>query len=114
MQIAEAVQQQTQMEVIVSASSGSDAKDGLRQQLVELFAEAGVAAHIRVAHSGSELLRLPRNAAQSRAQVIGPGRGGGTASARAAPRAGTDNTLSALPLGTLNTFAKDVHIPPDL
>src|SRR2546423_1793724 len=114
MQIAEAVQQQTQMEVIVSASSGSDAKDGLRQQLVELFAEAGVAAHIRVAHSGSELLRLARHAAQSGAQVIVAGGGDGTVGAVAAACAGPDKTLGVLPLGTLNHFAKDLHIPLDL
>jgi diacylglycerol kinase family enzyme len=114
MQIAEEVQQQTQMEVIVNAGSGSDAKDGLRQQLAELFAEAGVEAYIRVAHSGSELLRLARHSAQSGAQVIVAGGGDGTVSTVAAACVGTDKTLGVLPLGTLNHFAKDLHIPLDL
>ncbi|HJQ27557.1 MAG TPA: diacylglycerol kinase family protein [Blastocatellia bacterium] len=114
MQIAETVQQQTQMEVIVNAGSGTDDKGGVRQQLAELFAEAGIAAQIRVAHNSSELLRLARHSARSGAPIIVAGGGDGTVSAVAAAVAGTDKTLGVLPLGTLNHFAKDLRIPLDL
>lgn len=114
MQIAEEVRQQVQMEVIVNAGSGTDDKDGVRQRLAELFAELGIAAQIRVAHGGSELLRMARHSAQSSAPIIVAGGGDGTVSAVAAAVAGTDKTLGVLPLGTLNHFAKDLRIPLDL
>ncbi|MFL6274376.1 MAG: diacylglycerol/lipid kinase family protein [Blastocatellia bacterium] len=114
MLIAEEVRQQTRMEVIVNAGSGPDDKNGVQQQLAELFAAVGVEARIRIAHGGAELLRLARQSAQGSAQTIVAGGGDGTISAVAALLAGTDKTLGVLPLGTLNHFAKDLRIPLDL
>ena len=114
MQVAEEVQQQTQMEVIVNAGSGTDGNDGVWQKLSDLFAEAGVKARIHVARGGAELLRLARHSARSSAPIIVAGGGDGTVSAVAAAVAGTDKTLGVLPLGTLNHFAKDLGIPLDL
>src|SRR5256885_519626 len=114
MRIAEEVRQQTEMEVIVNAGSGTDDKDGVQQQLSELFAAVGIEACIRVANGGAELLRLAEQSAQGSAQTIVAGGGDGTVSAVAALLAGTDKTLGVLPLGTLNHFAKDLRIPLDL
>src|SRR5205085_5858695 len=87
---------------------------GVWQQLADLFKSAGLDARIHVARSGAELLRLARHAARGGAQVVVAGGGDGTVSAVAAAVAGTDKTLGVLPLGTLNHFAKDLHIPLDL
>ena len=114
MLIAEEVRQQTEMEVIVNAGSGTDDKDGVQQKLAELFTAVGVKARIRVANGGAELLRLAEQSAQGSAQTIVAGGGDGTVSAVAALLAGTDKTLGVLPLGTLNHFAKDLRIPLDL
>jgi diacylglycerol kinase family enzyme len=114
MVIAEPLHQQTQMDVIVNAGSGTDDKGDVRQQLADSFASVGISARILVARSGAELLRLARRAMQDGAQTIVAGGGDGTVSAIAAIVAGTDKTLGVLPLGTLNHFAKDLHIPLDL
>lgn len=108
------VQQQTQMDVIVNAGSGTDDKSDVRQRLAEAFAAAGLDARIRIAHDGEELVKLGRQALQSGAQTIVAGGGDGTISAIAALVAGTDVRLGVLPLGTLNHFAKDLGIPLDL
>ncbi|MFL6213364.1 MAG: diacylglycerol/lipid kinase family protein [Blastocatellia bacterium] len=102
------------MEVIVNAGSGTDDKNNVRQQITEAFAAAGVAARIRIAHGGDELVSLGRQALASGAQTIVAGGGDGTISAIAAIVAGTDVRLGVLPLGTLNHFAKDLGIPLDL
>ena len=108
------VQQETQMEVIVNAGSGTDDKSGLRQQLTDAFAAAGIAARIHIARSGDELVSLGRQALAAGAQTIVAGGGDGTINAIAAIVAGTAARLGVLPLGTLNHFAKDLGIPLDL
>ncbi len=102
------------MEVIVNAGSGTDDKSGVRQQLADAFAAAGINARIRVARNGDELVSLGRQALRSGAQTIVAGGGDGTISAIAAIVAGTEARLGVLPLGTLNHFAKDLGIPLDL
>jgi Sphingosine kinase and enzymes related to eukaryotic diacylglycerol kinase len=114
MVIAEPLHQQTQMDVIVNAGSGTDDKGDVRQRLAEAFASVGIHARIMVAGGGAELLKLARRAVQDGAQTIVAGGGDGTVSAIASIVAGTDKTLGVLPLGTLNHFAKDLQIPLDL
>jgi diacylglycerol kinase family enzyme len=114
MLIAEKLYQQTRMDVIVNACAGTDDKRGVPTQLAELFEAVGVDARILVARSGAELLRHARRAVRDGAQTIVAGGGDGTISTIASLVAGSDKTLGVLPLGTLNHFAKDLHIPLDL
>jgi diacylglycerol kinase family enzyme len=114
MLIAEQIHQQTQMDVIVNAGSGMDDKGDVQQQLAELFTTVGIVARIHIARSGAELMMQARRAVREGAQTIVAGGGDGTISAIASIVAGTDKTLGVLPLGTLNHFAKDLHIPFDL
>jgi len=114
MVIAEQLLQQTRMDIIVNAGSGTGGKRDLKSQLAESFATAGIDARIRMARNGGEVLRLGRRAVQDGAKTIVAGGGDGTVSAIAAMVAGTDITLGVLPLGTLNHFAKDLRIPLDL
>jgi diacylglycerol kinase family enzyme len=112
--IAESLIQQTPIEIIVNASSGTESKSDVRERLAESLAAAGMNARIRLARNGGELLRLGRRAVQRGARMIIAGGGDGTVSAMAGLVAGTDITLGVLPLGTLNHFAKDLRIPLDL
>jgi diacylglycerol kinase family enzyme len=54
-----------------------------------------------------------RNAASRRPQALIVGGGDGTLSAAAGVLADTDIALGILPLGTLNHFARDLHLPAD-
>lgn len=112
--IAEPLIQQTPIEIIVNAGSGTESKSDVRERLTESFAAAGMNARIRLARNGGEALRLGRRAVQDGAQTIVAGGGDGTVSAIAALVVGTDITLGVLPFGTLNHFAKDLRIPLDL
>lgn len=102
------------IEVIINAGAGAEGKEHLREQLRELFRAGGVEARISLAHTGSEVAQLARQAAQSEADAIVAGGGDGTISSVAAELVGTKKALGVLPLGTLNHFAKDLRIPLDL
>jgi len=100
--------------VILNDSSGTGDKEQARQRLSEIFSESKVEARISLARSGDEIIELARRAVGDGCQPIIAGGGDGTINAVASVVAGTDRTLGVLPLGTLNHFAKDLHIPLDL
>ena len=100
--------------VILNASSGTGDKEAARDRLAELFKEGGLEARIQLARSGEEIVELARRAVRENCQPIVAGGGDGTINAVASEVVGTDRTLGVLPLGTLNHFAKDLHIPLDL
>ena len=102
------------VEIILNAAAGAGDKEAARARLAELFAAAGVAAHILLARSGAEIASAARRAAQGSAHIVVAGGGDGTLSAVAAALVGTDKILGVLPLGTLNHFAKDLRLPLDL
>lgn len=102
------------IEVIINASSGAGRNAEIRQDLAKAFNEAGVEAQISLAHSGAEVSRLVQRAIRSDAEIIVAGGGDGTISSVAAAVIETDKALGVLPFGTLNHFAKDLHIPLDL
>jgi diacylglycerol kinase family enzyme len=100
--------------VILNASSGADDKEAISEKLARLFLSRGVGTRIRLARSGSDVVELARRALSDRTPLIVAGGGDGTISAVASEVVGTDTALGVLPLGTLNHFAKDLHIPLDL
>jgi YegS/Rv2252/BmrU family lipid kinase len=100
--------------VIINASSGTDDKRGARELLAQAFASSGIEACISLAESGEEIIELARKAVRDNCQPIIAGGGDGTINAVASVLLDTDRTLGVLPLGTLNHFAKDLHIPLDL
>jgi YegS/Rv2252/BmrU family lipid kinase len=101
----------TSVEIIINAGSGADDKEEMRSRLAEIFSATSLSANISLAHSGDEISSLARRAAKSEAQLVIAGGGDGTVNAVAAELVGTDKSLGVLPLGTLNHFAKDLHIP---
>lgn len=107
----------TPLEVIINCGSGTNDKSEVSRQLRqlnELFEGSGLRANISMATSGAQVVALARRAAQGDSQTIVAGGGDGTVSSVAAELVGTGKTLGVLPLGTLNHFAKDLHIPLDL
>src|SRR6202521_3864615 len=99
---------------ILNSASGCHPSPELRQKLSRIFAENGTSARILLASSGAEIPELAHRAVKENSQVIVAGGGDGTVNAVAHELMGSSLTLGVLPLGTLNHFAKDLHIPQDL
>jgi diacylglycerol kinase family enzyme len=102
------------IEVIVNASSGTGANSALAERLNELFGRDGLVAHVALAKSGHEIFDLAKRAALGDADVIVAGGGDGTINSVTSQLLTTKKTLGVLPLGTMNHFAKDLHIPLEL
>ena len=102
------------IEIIINVGSGADDKEELRDRLAEIFAASKHNARISLARNGEEVVELARRAAQGDCSTIVAGGGDGTINTVASAVVGRNKTLGVLPLGTLNHFAKDLHIPLDL
>jgi diacylglycerol kinase family enzyme len=98
--------------VIYNAKAGTAPNNDppTAESLREAFAAVGVAADIR-AVAGSELKKALEQAVTERPDILYVGGGDGTISTAAGVLAGTSVVLGVLPLGTLNHFARDLHIP---
>lgn len=101
------------LSVIINASSGAPKIGGLSAELADRFKSAGFEPNIRVVNS-AEITAEVRSAVATKPEMIVIGGGDGTLSAAASPLIGTGTALGILPLGTLNHFAKDLHIPLDI
>lgn len=77
------------------------------------FRDAGLEPEILIAGEG-DLSRLVQQALERKPPMIVAGGGDGTINAVASAVIGTDTVLGVLPLGTLNHFARDLHVPADL
>jgi YegS/Rv2252/BmrU family lipid kinase len=97
--------------VILNAGAGVRDKDEIPKQVRELFRVHGVEAKIFVAESGKMLAPSAQQAISEGFDMIVAGGGDGTISAVAAVVASSTARFGVLPLGTLNHFAKDLHIP---
>jgi diacylglycerol kinase family enzyme len=62
---------------------------------------------------GAKMAEAARQAIQSGVEVVIAAGGDGTVSAVAAVVAGTNAVLGVIPTGTLNHFARDLHVPLD-
>jgi diacylglycerol kinase family enzyme len=102
------------IEVIVNASSGTGENSALEKRLNHLFGRDGVVAHVALAQSGNEIVALAKRAALSDADIVVAGGGDGTVNSVTSQLLNTKKTLGVLPLGTMNHFAKDLHIPVEL
>ena len=102
------------IEVIINAHSGTEEKKDVQQRLQEAFQANGFNARISLAPAGPEVLELAHRAARSDADIIVAGGGDGTINSVAAAALESGKTLGVLAFGTMNHFAKDLHIPLDL
>jgi YegS/Rv2252/BmrU family lipid kinase len=83
--------------------------DGVKQALDS----AGLDVEVELLSGGDCAVRC-RAIAERGDPLLIVGGGDGTISAAASALAGTESLLGILPLGTLNHFARDLGIPPDL
>lgn len=98
-------------EVIINCAAGGGPDTDAGRVVTEAFASCGAEAHVRLARRGDELTEIARGAVSNGARAVVAGGGDGTVGAVASALVGTDKPLGVLPLGTLNHFAKDLHIP---
>ena len=103
-----------QIEVIINATSGAHDKEIVRSRLVELFMASGIEARISLARSGAEVIDLAERATRNDANTIVAAGGDGTINSVASAVVGSEKSLGVLPFGTMNHFAKDLHIPLNL
>jgi diacylglycerol kinase family enzyme len=98
--------------VILNPSSGANNNEDLQNRLTESFsATRNSEVRILLAGNREEIVELAERAIAEGADPIVAGGGNGTLNAVASVLVGTERTLGALPLGTLNHFAKDLNIP---
>ena len=100
--------------VIVNSSAGGAAKrEAIEVELADLFRADGHEAEVTALQRGQDPTALARDAS-ARASIVVAAGGDGTVSSVAAAVVDSAAALGVLPLGTLNHFAKDLHIPLDL
>lgn len=85
----------------------------MRAHIEELFRKHGADVTIREV-APQDIALAARDALKDHPDAIVAGGGDGTVSAVASALAGGSTPLGVLPLGTLNHFAKDLHIPVDV
>jgi diacylglycerol kinase family enzyme len=83
------------------------------EKVAQALQAAGLDAGVELIAGGDCEVRSRAIAERGDALLI-VGGGDGTISAAASALVGTDTTMGILPLGTLNHFARDLKIPPDL
>jgi len=102
------------IQVVINAGAGAYDKNEVVRRLAEIYPPDDRRCRISVAKNGPDVVELTIRAVKDNYQTIIAGGGDGTVSSVAGVLAGTDRILGVLPLGTLNHFAKDLHIPLDL
>lgn len=99
------------VEVIINASAGAERGEETGEAVEKAFAACGLEARVALARDGGELVELARRALAGDGRAVIAGGGDGTINAVASLLVDTRRPLGILPLGTLNHFAKDLHIP---
>jgi diacylglycerol kinase family enzyme len=102
--------------VILNPASGTAGQPETAKQVASLFEAAGVVVRVYQVGTPSDIPGAVHQAVDtdSAIQAIVAGGGDGTVNAIASALVGGPIPLGILPLGTLNHFAKDLHIPLDL
>ncbi|MEO8453372.1 MAG: diacylglycerol kinase family protein [Gemmatimonadota bacterium] len=103
--------EQRRLAIILNARSGDGAAPKAQLQLEALFRGAGFDVRTTLAKDGDELRRGVEEAIAAKVEGVIAGGGDGTVSSVAGLLAGGSIPLGVIPLGTLNHFAKDLHIP---
>lgn len=104
----------THIAVIINASAGAGYTPDWVNNLTEIFRTGGLDVQITLVRDGAEIIATAKRAIAEKPATIIAGGGDGTINAVASALIGTNIVLGVLPLGTLNHFAKDLHIPLEL
>jgi diacylglycerol kinase family enzyme len=101
------------VDVIVNVKAGTHTAEDATQSLREAFAESGAEANVFLATTGAEVVELAKRSVAGDAAAIVAAGGDGTISSVASAVVGSGKALGVVPFGTMNHFAKDLHIPLD-
>ncbi|WP_342117484.1 diacylglycerol/lipid kinase family protein [Pseudoduganella sp. OTU4001] len=104
----------SRMAVIINAGAGNGYSAAWRDALVARFAGHGLAADVTLAADANHLMEAARAALAAGAQLVVAGGGDGTINAVASVVLDSGAVFGVLPMGTLNHFARDLRIPPQL
>ncbi len=99
---------------VINPGAGKGDATELVDSLTQRFKSAGLATEVIFSQNGAEIVQAARSAVQQKPLAIIAGGGDGTINAVASALVDTRIPLGVLPLGTLNHFAKDLHIPLEL
>jgi len=99
------------LSVLLNAARGD--APGLATRVRDICHSRAVELHVDICQ-GPHLTTAARAALERGSTHVAAGGGDGTISSVASVLAGTDTILGAIPLGTLNHFARDLHIPSDV
>lgn len=100
--------------VIINATSGPGYTAERADELTKQFQSHGLSVEVTLTRNGNEIAQAVRHAIARKPRLVVAGGGDGTISAVGAALTGTGIALGVLPMGTLNHFAKDMHIPLEL
>ncbi len=98
---------------IINSAAGGDGKDSIGKRLSEVFLANQIESRIVLVGDGAEITSKTREAVREKPDIIVAGGGDGTINAVASELVGTQIALGVMPLGTLNHFAKALHLPMD-
>jgi diacylglycerol kinase family enzyme len=104
----------SRMAVVVNASAGTGYGEAWRASLAARFAAHGLDVDITLATDAKRLMEAARAALAAGAPAVVAGGGDGTVNAVASVVLGSGAVFGVLPMGTLNHFARDLGIPPQL
>jgi diacylglycerol kinase family enzyme len=96
--------------ILINRGGGSV---GERAKIEGALKSAGLTGDLHLL-DGAEMAEAARKAVAEGAKLVIAGGGDGSVSCVAGVVAGTDAALGVLPLGTLNHFARDLAIPPQV
>lgn len=99
--------------VLVNPKAGGRTGAGLFDEITAAFGAAGTDVKLIELQPGEDPTDRARDAAKSSRVVVAAG-GDGTVNAVATALAGTDTALGVLPAGTLNHFARDAKLSPEI
>lgn len=100
--------------VLINAGAGTGSDAQRVAALAQHFRQHGQSADVQLVHSGAELVSRAQQAVDQGVETVVAGGGDGTINAVASALIGSRTRLGVLPLGTLNHFARDMHIPLEL
>jgi diacylglycerol kinase family enzyme len=104
----------TTVAVLLNVAAGKAQAGPQPGKIREAFALFGMEPRVWSSSTGTDLSRAAQEALSLGYPVIVAAGGDGTVSKVAGVLVGTESALGILPAGTLNHFAKDLHLPLDL
>jgi YegS/Rv2252/BmrU family lipid kinase len=102
------------VDAIVNVKAGAHTAEDATQSLRDAFSASGTEANVFHAKTGAEVVELAKRSVAGDAAAIVAAGGDGTINSVASAVIDSGKALGVVPFGTMNHFAKDLHIPLDI